>query len=174
MVTRQVSRHEDQGVNNLISRQEHPDEREAHQAAASAHDRRLTVRNFVEKRHNDYVRQVSTFTAFLGRSPDTATPKDLRRYQLHQKKGGVRPPSQRFASSSPSLSTLRVASVPDAARAVSGDLPSLSRRCDHPPVLTSSNRLSTRHQRFACAHLSRPCLPGSSSRLFRNAHHLGI
>src|SRR6516165_2030197 len=31
----------------------------------------------------------------------------------------------------------------------------------HPPVLTSSNRLSTLLQRFACARLSRPCLPGS-------------
>jgi hypothetical protein len=38
MVTRQVSRLEDQGVNNLISRQEQPDEQEAHQSAASAHD----------------------------------------------------------------------------------------------------------------------------------------
>src|SRR6185312_8584333 len=32
-----------------------------------------------------------------------------------------------------------------------------------PPVLTSSNRLSTLLQRFACARLSRPCLPESRS-----------
>jgi hypothetical protein len=31
----------------------------------------MTVRNFVEKTRNDYIRQVKTFTAFLGRSPDT-------------------------------------------------------------------------------------------------------
>jgi hypothetical protein len=30
-----------------------------------------------------------------------------------------------------------------------------------PPVLASSNRCSTRHQRFACARLSQPCLTGS-------------
>ena len=30
-----------------------------------------------------------------------------------------------------------------------------------PPVLTSPNRFSTRHQRFACARLSQPCLTGS-------------
>jgi site-specific recombinase XerD len=30
-----------------------------------------------------YVRQVRTFAAFLGRSPDTATSDDLRRFQLH-------------------------------------------------------------------------------------------
>ena len=44
----------------------------------------MTVRNFVEKTHNDYIRRVRTFTAFLGRSPDTATPEDLRLFQLHQ------------------------------------------------------------------------------------------
>src|SRR5262249_61493483 len=53
----------------------------------------MTVRNFVEKTRNDYVRQVKTFTAFLGRSPDQAIPEDLRRFQLHQTRAGVRPPS---------------------------------------------------------------------------------
>src|SRR6201998_2574007 len=53
----------------------------------------MTVRNFVEKTRNDYIRQVKTFTSFLGRSPDTATAEDLRRFQLHQTQTGVRPPS---------------------------------------------------------------------------------
>ena len=53
----------------------------------------MTVRNFVEKTRNDYIRQVKTFTAFLSRSPDTATAEDLRRFQLHQTRTGVRPPS---------------------------------------------------------------------------------
>ena len=53
----------------------------------------MTVRNFVEKTRNDYIRQVKTFTAFLGRLPDTATAEDLRRFQLHQTRTGVRPPS---------------------------------------------------------------------------------
>ena len=53
----------------------------------------MTVRNFVEKTRNDYIRHVRTFTAFLGRSPDTATAEDLRRFQLHQTQTGVRPPS---------------------------------------------------------------------------------
>jgi integrase/recombinase XerD len=52
----------------------------------------MSVRNFNEKTRNDYIRQVRTFTAFLRRSPDTATPEDLRRYQLHQTRTGVRPP----------------------------------------------------------------------------------
>ena len=54
----------------------------------------------------DYIRHVRTFTAFLGRSPDTATKEDLRRFQLHlaqQQIAQVRstPPSPRFGSSSP-------------------------------------------------------------------------
>ena len=53
----------------------------------------MMVRNFVEKTRDDYIRQVKTFTAFLGRSPDTATAEDLRRFQLHQTRTGVRPPS---------------------------------------------------------------------------------
>lgn len=53
----------------------------------------MTVRNFVEKTRHDYIRQVLSLTAFLGRSPDTATAEDLRRYQLHQAEKGVRPPS---------------------------------------------------------------------------------
>ena len=53
----------------------------------------MMVRNFVEKTRTDYIRQVRTFTAFLGRSPDTATPEDLRRFQLHQSEtGGWFPP----------------------------------------------------------------------------------
>jgi site-specific recombinase XerD len=53
----------------------------------------MTMRNFVEKTRNDYIRHVRTFTAFLGRSPETATAEDLRRFQLRQTQTGVRPAS---------------------------------------------------------------------------------
>ncbi len=53
----------------------------------------MTVRNFIEKTRNDYIRHVLSLTAFLRRSPDTATPEDLRRFQLHQTQTGVRAPS---------------------------------------------------------------------------------
>src|SRR5690349_14343567 len=33
----------------------------------------MTVRNFVETMQSDYIRHVKNLTAFLGRSPDTAT-----------------------------------------------------------------------------------------------------
>ena len=38
----------------------------------------MSLRNFGEKTRNDYIRHVRAFTAFLGRSPDTATAEDLR------------------------------------------------------------------------------------------------
>ena len=53
--------------------------------------------------------------------------------------------------------------MPDAAWAVSVHPPSLSREKGQPPVLTSSNPLSTLHQRFAYARLSQSCLPESRS-----------
>ena len=53
----------------------------------------MSVRNFVEKTRNDYVRHVKALAAFLGRSPDTASPEDLRRFQLNQSETGVRPPT---------------------------------------------------------------------------------
>jgi integrase/recombinase XerD len=43
----------------------------------------MTARRYGEKVQKAYVRHVRTFTAFLGRSPDTATKEDLRRFQLH-------------------------------------------------------------------------------------------
>src|ERR1700739_1290561 len=53
----------------------------------------MVVRNFVEKTRNDYIRQVKSFTTFLGRSPDTPSPEHIRLFQLHQTRPGVRPPS---------------------------------------------------------------------------------
>jgi len=62
-----------------------------------------------------------------------------------------------------SLIELRAVYMPDAAWAVSVHPPSLSREKGQPPVLTSSNRFSTLHRRFAYARLSQSCLPKSRS-----------
>src|SRR6202161_2511205 len=43
----------------------------------------MTVRKFTLKTQSDYIRVVKNFTIFLGRSPDTASNEDLRRFQLH-------------------------------------------------------------------------------------------
>jgi integrase len=53
----------------------------------------MRVHGFAEKTRNDYVRNVRAFAAFIGRSPDTATAEDLRRFQLHQTQIGMQPPS---------------------------------------------------------------------------------
>ena len=50
-------------------------------------------------------------------------------------------------------------------------LPNCSQGKGHPPVLTSSDPLSTLHRRFACARLSRPCRLDFLPRLDCNAHH---
>jgi hypothetical protein len=42
-----------------------------------------------------------------------------------------------------------------------------------PPGFDSVSKLSTRHQRFACARLSEPYLTGSRFAFFRNVHHDG-
>jgi len=51
----------------------------------------MTARRFTEDTQRDYVRAVRNFTAFLGRSPDTASAEDVPRYQLHLAKQHIGP-----------------------------------------------------------------------------------
>ena len=53
----------------------------------------MSVRNFVPDTQREYIRAVKNLAIFLERSPDTATAEDLRAYQLHMTKTGVRPPT---------------------------------------------------------------------------------
>ena len=53
----------------------------------------MNVRNFVPDTQREYIRAVKNLAIFLERSPDTATAEDLRAYQLHMTKTGVRPPT---------------------------------------------------------------------------------
>jgi len=53
----------------------------------------MSVRGFSKKTRDDYLRSVAGFAAFLGRSPDTATAEDIRRFQLHQSELGMRAPA---------------------------------------------------------------------------------
>jgi integrase/recombinase XerD len=53
----------------------------------------MTARRFTGDTQRDYVRNVRLFAAFLGRSPDTATKEDLRRFQLHMAQRQVSPGS---------------------------------------------------------------------------------
>jgi site-specific recombinase XerD len=49
----------------------------------------MRLRKLSEKTQSGYIRWVKHFTRFFGRSPDTATAEDLRRYQLHLSESGV-------------------------------------------------------------------------------------
>ena len=53
----------------------------------------MTIRKLAQKTQHDYVQRIKNFTAFLGRSPDTATFEDVRRYQLHLATSGVGVPT---------------------------------------------------------------------------------
>ena len=48
----------------------------------------MAVRGFSAKTQHDYLRVVSRFAAFLGRSPMTATAEDVRRFQVEQREAG--------------------------------------------------------------------------------------
>jgi len=66
----------------------------------------MSVRHFASKTQHDYIRTVMKLTRFLGRSPDTATNEDLRRFQLHLTRTArarrlSTPPSRRCGSFSP-------------------------------------------------------------------------
>src|SRR3954471_15302659 len=63
----------------------------------------MTIRKLAPKTQHDYVQRVKNFAAFLGRSPDTASFEDVRRYQLHLTMSGVGVPTL-----NQSVATLRV------------------------------------------------------------------
>jgi integrase/recombinase XerD len=51
----------------------------------------MNMRRFVPDTQREYIRAVKRLTTFLGRSPDTATPEELRAFQLHLTETGVHP-----------------------------------------------------------------------------------
>lgn len=53
----------------------------------------MRMRQLSPKTQHHYIHAVRQFTAFLGRSPDTADAEDLRRYQLHLVDQGLSPVS---------------------------------------------------------------------------------
>jgi len=53
----------------------------------------MTIRKFAPKTQASYVRAVRNLAAFLGRTPESASAEDLRRYQLHLASGGLSGPS---------------------------------------------------------------------------------
>ena len=51
----------------------------------------MRIRGMGDKAQKAHIRAIKDFAAFLGRPPDTATPENLRAYQLHMSDTGVTP-----------------------------------------------------------------------------------
>ncbi len=49
----------------------------------------MTIRRLAPKTQQGYIRTIKDFAAFLGRSPDTASFEDVRRFQLHLAANGA-------------------------------------------------------------------------------------
>src|ERR1700732_3867275 len=77
----------------------------------------MAMRGLRSDTQHEYIRFVTTFAAFLGHPPDTATAEDIRRFQVHQRESGVQPPTINC-----SVSALRFFFT------VTHDRPDLSRR----------------------------------------------
>jgi integrase/recombinase XerD len=78
----------------------------------------MTVRGIGAKTRLDYVRHVRTFAAFIGRSPDTTTAEEVRRFQLHQTATGVGAPSINSAVSALRFLLEQFLQTPDGRAAV--------------------------------------------------------
>ena len=52
----------------------------------------MTIRKLAPKTQQGYIRTIKDFAVFLGRSPDTASLEDIRRFQLHLAQSGAQPP----------------------------------------------------------------------------------
>ena len=59
----------------------------------------MAVRKFSEATIRNYIRHIAEFAKFLGRSPETATAEDVRRFQVHMTENGARPPKLNSATS---------------------------------------------------------------------------
>jgi hypothetical protein len=53
----------------------------------------MSVRRFSRETQRNYIRDVGRFAIFLGRSPDTATADDVRRFQIEQRDAGMPTPT---------------------------------------------------------------------------------
>ena len=53
----------------------------------------MRIRQFSEKTQSDYIRHVKALADLIDRSPASATPDDLRAFQVRQRQSGVQPPT---------------------------------------------------------------------------------
>jgi site-specific recombinase XerD len=76
----------------------------------------MNVRRFSRETQRNYVRDVGRFATFLGRSPDTATPDDVRQFQIDQREAGVSTPTMNSIVSALRFFFTQTIDRPDLAR----------------------------------------------------------
>lgn len=76
----------------------------------------MEMRRFCRETQRNYIRDVGRFATFLGRSPDTATAEDVRRFQVEQSDQGVSVPTMNSIVSALRFFFLQTIDRPDLAR----------------------------------------------------------
>ena len=76
----------------------------------------MEMRRFCRETQRNYIRDVGRFATFLGRSPDTATAEDVRRFQVEQSDQGVPVPTMNSIVSALRFFFLHTLDRPDLAR----------------------------------------------------------
>jgi integrase/recombinase XerD len=76
----------------------------------------MDMRRFCRETQRNYIRDVGRFATFLGRSPDTATAEDVRRFQVEQSDQGVPVPTMNSIVSALRFLFLQTLDRPDLAR----------------------------------------------------------
>ncbi len=97
----------------------------------------MNLRRFSQDTQRDYIRDVGRFATFLGRSPDTATAEDIRRFQVEQRESGVPAPTMNSIVSALRFLFTHTVDRPDLARKLV--------RIHHPrklPVVLSRDEVS--------------------------------
>ena len=76
----------------------------------------MEMRRFGRETQRNYIRDVGRFATFLGRSPDTATAEEVRRFQVHQRDQGVSVPTMNSMVSALRFFFTQTLDRPDLAR----------------------------------------------------------
>jgi integrase/recombinase XerD len=76
----------------------------------------MNMRRFSRETQRNYLRDIGRLAVFLGRSPDTATADDLRRFQIAQQEDGVPVPTMNSIVSALRFLFIHTLDRPDLAR----------------------------------------------------------
>ncbi|MGO4832269.1 site-specific integrase [Rhizobiaceae sp. 2RAB30] len=107
----------------------------------------MNMRRFSGETQRNYLRDIGRLATFLGRSPDTATTDDLRRFQIEQQDDGVPVPTMNSIVSALRFFFTHTVDRPDLAR----KLVRLAQPCD---LMVRSNGKRVREENFKVAVLA--------------------